>query len=288
MATAGLRPWSVGSSLPGAAMRHEAPRRPRRALLRRSPGQRLRLFARPVATRPMPRRWSAMARAGRTRRCACAGRTARRRPCARGVGAGDRVADALEPARVRLPCCWRSSGSAPSRCRSACGNSAAGARLRAGASAAPRPSSSTTASPTGSRRRPTCPRCACASASACRGPRARGAGPTAGDPCAPAAGHRSTRVDVAVILYTSGTTGHPKGAMLDAPQHRSFGAALPACMRLTRTTARRWRVPASHVTGLVAIIPAMLRGRRHDRDGAVLQGRPLRRAVGPRAHRRTR
>jgi len=61
----------------------------------------------------------------------------------------------------------------------------------------------------------------------------------------------------AVILYTSGTTGRPKGAMLThlnvihSVLHYGF------CMRLTSADRSLLAVPASHVTGLVAIILAM-------------------------------
>ena len=71
----------------------------------------------------------------------------------------------------------------------------------------------------------------------------------------PAAEARET--DVAVILYTSGTTGQPKGAMLT---HLSIAHSVlhyQACMRLRPDDRSALAVPASHVTGLIAIIAAM-------------------------------
>jgi O-succinylbenzoic acid--CoA ligase len=64
--------------------------------------------------------------------------------------------------------------------------------------------------------------------------------------------------DVAVILYTSGTTGHPKGATLT---HLNLVHSLlhyRYCLGLEASDRALLAVPASHVTGLVAILGAML------------------------------
>ncbi len=70
--------------------------------------------------------------------------------------------------------------------------------------------------------------------------------------------HRPDEEDTAVILYTSGTTGRPKGAMLThlniahAVTHRAL------CRGLTREDRALLAVPANHVIGLVATLLAMI------------------------------
>ncbi|MBP6901647.1 MAG: acyl--CoA ligase [Burkholderiaceae bacterium] len=64
--------------------------------------------------------------------------------------------------------------------------------------------------------------------------------------------------DVAVILYTSGTTGHPKGAMLTQLNIAHSVRHYQVCMGLTAADRSALAVPASHVTGLIAIVAAML------------------------------
>ena len=63
--------------------------------------------------------------------------------------------------------------------------------------------------------------------------------------------------DTAVILYTSGTTGHPKGAMLTHFNIIHSLLHFEHCMQLTAADRSMLAVPASHVTGLVAVILAM-------------------------------
>jgi len=75
------------------------------------------------------------------------------------------------------------------------------------------------------------------------------------------AGVAATEVDeeaTAVILYTSGTTGRPKGAMLTHLNVVHTVLHYRACMRLTHRDRSLLAVPASHVTGLAAILFTML------------------------------
>ncbi len=65
--------------------------------------------------------------------------------------------------------------------------------------------------------------------------------------------------DTACILYTSGTTGKPKGAMLTHFNVVHSAMHLEACLRLDCEDRSALAVPASHVTGVVAVLAAMLR-----------------------------
>lgn len=60
--------------------------------------------------------------------------------------------------------------------------------------------------------------------------------------------------DPAVILYTSGTTGRPKGAMLTHLNVVHSVQHFVSCMGLRRDDRSLLGVPASHVTGLIANI----------------------------------
>ena len=59
-------------------------------------------------------------------------------------------------------------------------------------------------------------------------------------------------------LYTSGTTGHPKGAMLTHCNIVHSVLHYRACMQLRPADRSALAVPASHVTGLIAVILSML------------------------------
>lgn len=65
--------------------------------------------------------------------------------------------------------------------------------------------------------------------------------------------------ETAVILYTSGTTGHPKGAMLTHLNLIHSVMHFEHCMEFGAAERALLAVPASHVTGLVAITLTMLR-----------------------------
>lgn len=65
--------------------------------------------------------------------------------------------------------------------------------------------------------------------------------------------------ETAVILYTSGTTGQPKGAMLTHLNIIHSAMHFELCMELGARERSLLAVPASHVTGLVATLFTMLR-----------------------------
>ncbi|MGH6704730.1 MAG: AMP-binding protein, partial [Bradyrhizobium sp.] len=65
--------------------------------------------------------------------------------------------------------------------------------------------------------------------------------------------------DTAMILYTSGTTGRPKGAMLAHCNIIHSAMIFEACMALTAADRSIAAVPLAHVTGVVANIMSMAR-----------------------------
>ena len=65
--------------------------------------------------------------------------------------------------------------------------------------------------------------------------------------------------DTAMILYTSGTTGKPKGAMLAHCNIIHSAMIYESCMELTEADRSIAAVPLAHVTGVVANIMSMAR-----------------------------
>ncbi|HEX3499308.1 MAG TPA: class I adenylate-forming enzyme family protein, partial [Stellaceae bacterium] len=75
--------------------------------------------------------------------------------------------------------------------------------------------------------------------------------------------HQADEEDTAFILYTSGTTGQPKGALLTHLGIIHSATNFVACLGLGTSSRGGERailtVPAAHVTGLVALLFTMLR-----------------------------
>jgi long-chain acyl-CoA synthetase len=65
--------------------------------------------------------------------------------------------------------------------------------------------------------------------------------------------------ETAMILYTSGTTGRPKGAMLAHCNVVHSSMIFASCLQLTATDRSIAAVPLGHVTGVVANIMTMVR-----------------------------
>ncbi len=73
--------------------------------------------------------------------------------------------------------------------------------------------------------------------------------------------HAAQEEDLAVLLYTSGTTGRPKGAMLTHLNIAHSVIHFAQAMALTDADRSAVAVPLSHVTGLVAQLYTMLHCR---------------------------
>src|SRR6202012_5612614 len=65
--------------------------------------------------------------------------------------------------------------------------------------------------------------------------------------------------DTAMILYTSGTTGRPKGAMLAHCNIIHSAMIYESCMELTSRDRSIAAVPLAHVTGVIANVMTMVR-----------------------------
>ncbi|HEX4507721.1 MAG TPA: class I adenylate-forming enzyme family protein [Alphaproteobacteria bacterium] len=78
-------------------------------------------------------------------------------------------------------------------------------------------------------------------------------------PAAPVSTPEFGQEAVAVILYTSGTTGKPKGAMLTQMSMVMSALHYEFCLGMTDRDRALMAVPATHVTGLVAILLTMVK-----------------------------
>jgi len=75
----------------------------------------------------------------------------------------------------------------------------------------------------------------------------------------PVEARASEEEETAAILYTSGTTGRPKGAMLTNLGIVHSSMVFEACLGLDRSTRAMAAVPLSHVTGVIALVTTMVR-----------------------------
>ena len=65
--------------------------------------------------------------------------------------------------------------------------------------------------------------------------------------------------DLAMVMYTSGTTGRPKGAMLPHLAFVHSSMHFEACLGHAATSKALLTIPASHISGLGAIVISMIR-----------------------------
>lgn len=82
---------------------------------------------------------------------------------------------------------------------------------------------------------------------------------TEGSPRRPDVTEDVAEEDIALLLYTSGTTGRPKGAMVTHINLIHAALSYVYCMGLTGQDRSLIAVPMSHVTGIAALIATVLR-----------------------------
>jgi acyl-CoA synthetase (AMP-forming)/AMP-acid ligase II len=78
-------------------------------------------------------------------------------------------------------------------------------------------------------------------------------------PATVVAGAEVGEEDVAMLMYTSGTTGHPKGAMVTHMNLIHAALTYEYCMNLTMQDRSLIAVPMSHITGIAGLIATVLR-----------------------------